>query len=114
MADTKPGVGYVPGAKTPIFVLGITLQANEIRYVDLPETKVIYVAEMIQFGTTNGDIEMAIGPMGDFFDLGAGDLIRLSNFGQIKLHNKTASVKALTLIHSWDTAFSFESYPRSL
>jgi len=98
----------------PIFKQGITLTANQEKDMDIPATRKIFISRMIGFGTGAGEISIAFGERGDFFELCPGDMITLSHISRVRFRNNTALVKQFEFLHTSDDNFSFNTATRGL
>jgi len=98
----------------PVFVTVVTLQGNQTKDMPFPNTSILMVVEMTKNGVNAGDVSIALGEAGDFWDLAPGDLLEVSRFSQVQFRNNTPAVKTFKLLHTTDHRFSLRNYPRGL
>jgi len=111
MPKTYP---YDVDPKRPIFLQGVTLAANQEKDIDLPPTKVIFISSMTSLGTAAGEVSIAFGERGEFFDLAPGDEIHLTQISRIRFRNNTPVEKRFDFLHTNDPEFSFKNFNRGL
>lgn len=97
-----------------VFVQRIVLAASEEKDMPLVSARVIAVSKMLAFGTGAGDVSIALGERGDFFDLSPGDLLRARRFSQVRFRNNTGVQKTFEFLHTSDPDFTLENYERGL
>jgi hypothetical protein len=105
---------YEPDPPKSVFLQRVTLQANEEKDLPLISTRVVFFFKMLAFGTNVGDVSMAIGERGDFFELAPGDKIEMTRFSQVRFKNNTGFVKSFAFLHTDDSMFNFENFSRGL
>ena len=89
--------------------------ANETRELDITEVRVIVVAEAIAWGTGAGELSIALGDMGEFFDIAGGDnIIGFEPVRRLLLRNNTAFDKKIVLLLSQSVNFRLLNTPRGL
>ena len=91
-----------------------TLNVGETRDFDISGARVLIFAESIAWGTGAGEISIAIGETGDFWDLCPADTIVLSMFTRFKLRNNAITAKSGVLLHSTDPNFRLLNAPRGV
>jgi len=100
--------------RTPVHVTPFTLLANETRSFNMAGSRVLFLAASTSLGTTAGEISIALGETGEFFDWSPADGLILSEFGAIRLRNNTASARSGVMLHSADPSFRLLNAPRGL
>jgi len=98
----------------PIFLQGVTLTANEEKEIDLPACKVIFIVHMASLGTLAGEVSIAFGERGDFFDLAPGDEIHLTQISRVRFRNNTLVQKQFDFLHTNDKEFSYKNFNRGV
>lgn len=95
----------------PIFKQGITLAAGQEKDIDLPAAKVLFISKMVTLNTGAGEISIAFGERGDFFELAPGDEIHLTHFSRVRFrNNNNVTAKGLEFLHTNDPNFTFKNF----
>jgi hypothetical protein len=90
------------------------LAANEVQNEDIGGVRGVFVSKMVSLGSSAGELSIALGKTGDFFDISPGDFIRLSAVRWLRIRNNVNAARALELILSDDPEFRFWNTPRGL
>jgi len=96
-------------------VTPVSVAAGATFEMDISEVRVIVVAESLAWGTGTGELSIALGDMGQFFDLSPGDnIIDFEPVRRLLLRNNTALAKKVVLLLSRSSKFRLLNTPRGL
>lgn len=107
-------MGHELDPRNPVHIIPFTLAASESRDFDVSGARVLYLLASTSLGTGAGDVSIALGETGSFFDWAPADGLILSQFGRVRLRNNTAVVKSGVIAYSADEKFRVLNAPRGL
>ena len=99
---------------TPIFNTLVTLAGGQTKDMAIPEFAVMVFVEMTKNGVNPGDVSVALGENGDFFDIAPSDKLEISRCSQVQFRNNTGAVKTFRILHTNDRRFNLANSPRGL